>query len=168
MSGFGPELAEKWGLAINGALREAIQRLDQEAAVLDEALAREREAYRLLKKDYDEDVPRLREERDEAARELRVVRRDRDALVARAETAERTLENHGFDLRSMTRGEKDSSPPPKRTDPAVLEEKLRRELEARGLEQPPGRYQWRGGGGMVDPPSGPPTPFFHQGGSPPP
>lgn len=76
--------AEHFKVTVIEALNRAISRLDRENAQLQAKI-------------------------DELERELRIVNRDREALIRRADTAEKTLLNSGFNLHTMQREERRNS-----------------------------------------------------------
>lgn len=98
------------------ALNAVIARLDRENAELEERirdLAVEEKLFDKVKQERSISgvmAANMQAHVDELERELRIVRRDRDALIQRADTAEKTLLNHGFNLHSMQRGGGKSGP----------------------------------------------------------
>lgn len=97
------------GIASAEAQADAAEKASTELAAL---LKRERAQFeperdRLvsLLESEQRSVTRLTTDLRESQKELAIVKRDRDALIQRAVTAENTLKNHGFDLHTMRRKE---------------------------------------------------------------
>jgi predicted RNase H-like nuclease (RuvC/YqgF family) len=88
------------------ALNRTIESLDHENAELKDRL-HEEEFFDNLKQERNTSgilAANMQAQVSELERELRIVRRDRDALIRRAESAEKTLLKSGFDLHTMQSG----------------------------------------------------------------